>query len=108
MRADIHDGPEQPLQSEAGYIDARPQRRQIDEILLRRTAGPYIGSKTPFWLTGQCGWRTPETGPAGRPRRRVPWAKCRHSGSPSFRPEGGGAAPVTATPAALPVRARTR
>ena len=41
MRADIHDGPEQPLQSEAGYIDARPQRRQIDEILLRRTAGPY-------------------------------------------------------------------
>jgi hypothetical protein len=42
MRADIHDGPEQPLQSEAGYIDARPQRRQIDEILLRRTAGPYI------------------------------------------------------------------
>src|SRR6266436_2648258 len=25
MRADIHDGPEQKLQSEAGYIDARPQ-----------------------------------------------------------------------------------
>ena len=24
MRADIHDGPEQPLQSKAGYIDARP------------------------------------------------------------------------------------
>src|SRR6266568_9673023 len=34
------------LQSEAGYIDARPHIRQIDEILLRRTAGPYIGS----WL----------------------------------------------------------
>src|SRR5713101_6408826 len=32
------------LQSEAGYIDARPQIRQIDENLLRRTAGPYIGS----------------------------------------------------------------
>jgi hypothetical protein len=32
MRADIHDGPEhKPLQTEAGYIDARPQRRQIDE-----------------------------------------------------------------------------
>src|SRR5215468_486803 len=31
-RADIHDGPEhKPLQSEAGYIDARPQSRQIDE-----------------------------------------------------------------------------
>src|SRR5467141_3228256 len=25
MRADIHDGPEPKLQSEAGYIDARPQ-----------------------------------------------------------------------------------
>ena len=44
MRADIHDGPEpNTLQSEAGYIDARPQSRQIDENLLRRTAGPYIG-----------------------------------------------------------------
>jgi hypothetical protein len=32
------------LQSEAGYIDARPQVRQLDEILLQRTAGPYIGS----------------------------------------------------------------
>jgi hypothetical protein len=30
------------LQSEAGYIDARPQSRQIDENLLRRTAEPYI------------------------------------------------------------------
>src|SRR5438132_11259372 len=30
------------LQSEAGYIDARPQIRQIDENLLRRTSGPYI------------------------------------------------------------------
>ena len=35
------------LQSEAGYIDARPQSRQIDENLLRRTAGPYI------WVMGQ-------------------------------------------------------
>jgi len=33
------------LQSEAGYIDARPQCRQIDETLLRRTAGPYIRAK---------------------------------------------------------------
>ena len=46
-RADIHDGPEHnALQSEAGYIDARPQCPQIDEILLRRTAGPYIRVKT--------------------------------------------------------------
>jgi hypothetical protein len=43
MRADIHGGPEQTLQSEAGYIDARPQSRQLDENLLQRTAGPYIG-----------------------------------------------------------------
>ena len=34
------------LQSEAGYIDARPQCRQIDETLLRRTAGPYIRVKS--------------------------------------------------------------
>jgi len=28
---------------EAGYIDARPHIRQIDETLLQRAAGPYIG-----------------------------------------------------------------
>ena len=32
------------LQSKAGYIDARPLP-PLDEILLRRTAGPYIGSE---------------------------------------------------------------
>src|SRR5262249_25810797 len=41
MRADIHGGPEHPLQSEAGYIDARPHS-PVRGILLRRTAGPYI------------------------------------------------------------------
>jgi hypothetical protein len=41
MRADIHDGPEHTLQSEVGYIDARPYCR-IDENLLHRTAGPYM------------------------------------------------------------------
>src|ERR1700730_16980362 len=46
-RADIHDGSEHnTLQSEAGYIDARPHVRQIDETLLQRTAGPYIGVKS--------------------------------------------------------------
>jgi hypothetical protein len=30
------------LQREAGYIDARPHIRQIDEIFLQRAAGPYI------------------------------------------------------------------
>src|SRR4029077_20843742 len=44
MRADIHEGPEHMLQSEAGYIDARPHR-QDRRNLLHRTAGPYIGSK---------------------------------------------------------------
>jgi hypothetical protein len=34
------------LQSEAGYIDARPHIRQLDEVLLQRTAGPYIWVKT--------------------------------------------------------------
>src|SRR5437660_872790 len=40
MRADIHDGPEQTLQSEAGYSNARPHR-QDRRNLLHRTAGPY-------------------------------------------------------------------
>ena len=40
MRADIHDGPEHTLQSEAGYIDARPHHRGRRN-LLHRTAGPY-------------------------------------------------------------------
>jgi hypothetical protein len=35
------------LQSEAGYIDARPKSRQIDETLLRRTAGPYMWAIIP-------------------------------------------------------------
>jgi hypothetical protein len=45
MRADIHDGREQPLQSEAEYIDARPHPPDRG-IPLRRTAGPYIRVKT--------------------------------------------------------------
>src|SRR5262249_28676729 len=40
MRADIHDGPEQTLPSEAGYSNARPDR-QDRRNLLHRTAGPY-------------------------------------------------------------------
>src|SRR6516165_4657514 len=45
MRADIHEGPEHTLQSEAGYIDARPHRRDRRN-LLHRTAGPYKRVKT--------------------------------------------------------------
>ena len=40
MRADIHDGPEQTLQSEAGYSNARPHQPSRRN-LLHRTAGPY-------------------------------------------------------------------
>src|SRR6266700_3710909 len=41
MRADIHDGPEHMIQSEAGYIDARPLT-PARQNLLQRTAGPYM------------------------------------------------------------------
>jgi len=44
MRADIHDGPEQTLQSEAGYSNARP-RQPSRRNLLQRTAGPYTWVK---------------------------------------------------------------
>ena len=40
MRADIHEGPEQTLQSEAGYSNARPHQPGRRN-LLHRTAGPY-------------------------------------------------------------------
>jgi hypothetical protein len=81
MRADIHDGPEhKPLQSEAGYIDARPQCRQIDETLLRRTAGPYIrvtgggaGSVSPRPLYLQLR-KSP------RPAALALWARSGHHG----------------------------
>ena len=43
MLADFNDGPEHStLQSEAGYIDARPQANRSTESLLQRTAAPYI------------------------------------------------------------------
>src|SRR5215813_11231324 len=45
MRADIHDGPEQTLQSEAGYSNARPHQPGRRN-LLHRTAGPYSRVKT--------------------------------------------------------------
>jgi hypothetical protein len=45
MRADIHDGSEHhTLQSEAGYIDARPHQPGRRN-LLHRTAGPYFRVK---------------------------------------------------------------
>lgn len=43
-RADIHDARSTALQSKVEYIDARPHH-QIEETLLRHTAGPYVRSK---------------------------------------------------------------
>ena len=40
------------LQSKAGYIDARPHIRPLDEVLLQRTAGPYI------WVSRDQGGRS--------------------------------------------------
>src|SRR5438270_4534585 len=40
----VHDGPEQMLQSEAGYVDATPLTTRSTKFL-QRTAGPYIGSQ---------------------------------------------------------------
>src|SRR5215467_9439686 len=46
MRADVHDGPgHNTLQSEAGYIDARPQSRQIDETSCDARPDHTFGSK---------------------------------------------------------------
>jgi hypothetical protein len=44
MRADIHDGPEHTLQSEAGYIDARPYL--LDR---RKPLAPH--GRTIHWVT---------------------------------------------------------
>src|ERR1700681_4482001 len=45
MRADIHDGPEQMLQSKAGYIDARPLTANPTNLLA--THGRTIHSGHP-------------------------------------------------------------
>src|SRR5262249_31738324 len=47
--AAAHDGPElKPLQSEAGYIDARPQSRQIDETSCDARPDHTLGSRAAF------------------------------------------------------------
>jgi len=45
MRADIHDGPEQKLQSEAGYIDARPQTDSSTKTSCNARPDHTFGSK---------------------------------------------------------------
>ena len=64
------------LQSEAGYIDARPHVRQIDEALLQRTAGPYMWVKT----------RTPPQRAQVRCRqvRTLPWTLGDHVAEPAW------------------------
>src|SRR5580693_1502989 len=44
MRADVHDGPEQTLQSEAGYSNARPIN-QVDETSCTARPDHTVGSK---------------------------------------------------------------
>src|ERR1700724_1434468 len=69
MRADIHDGREHMLQSEAGYIDARPHH-QDRQNLLHRTAGPYKRVKTRIYRTA--------TATAGSPQLAdIPASRCR-------------------------------
>src|SRR5258708_31098639 len=46
MRADIHGGPEQKLQSEAGYIDARPQTDSSTKTSCNARPDHTFGSKT--------------------------------------------------------------
>jgi hypothetical protein len=53
MRADIHGGPEHTLQSEAGYIDARPKSRQIDQTSCDARPDHTIGSIAAAELRGQ-------------------------------------------------------
>jgi len=44
MRADIHDGPEQHSSKQRPDTLMQDRICRIDENLLHRTAGPYIGS----------------------------------------------------------------
>src|SRR6516225_4742961 len=60
MRADIHDGWEHTLQSEAGYIDARPHRQDRGN-LLHRTAGPYIRVTSSHYRTATSSAASPQS-----------------------------------------------
>src|ERR1700692_500003 len=45
MRADIHDGPEHTLQSEAGYSNARPHQPEVDKTSCTARPDHTDGSK---------------------------------------------------------------
>src|SRR5258708_21159538 len=68
MRADMHDGPEHMLQSEAGYIDARPADTSSTKPLA--THGRTIHSAGHFRSAPINGHR--QTGPAGPVRAQEP------------------------------------
>ncbi|HMK70263.1 MAG TPA: hypothetical protein VK442_04750, partial [Xanthobacteraceae bacterium] len=48
MRADIHDGPEKPLQPKAGYIDARPQSNNSIKTLATHGRTIQLGQDRPI------------------------------------------------------------
>jgi hypothetical protein len=56
MRADIHGGPEQKLQSEAGYIDARPQTDSSANPLATHGRTIHSGQKNGLLGNGRY-WR---------------------------------------------------
>src|ERR1700752_2071196 len=75
MRADIHNGPEHMLQSEAGYIDARPLT-PARQNLLQRTAGPYIRVRFGTARDEHNGSALPRAADSGRDVGRVlRWAR---------------------------------
>src|ERR1700730_6088787 len=78
MRADIHDGPEHMLQSEAGYIDARPLT-PARQNLLQRTAGPYIWVKLRRTRREQMSSETPLKADIVQHSRHVSNVPTRHS-----------------------------
>ncbi len=62
MRADIHDGPEHTLQSEAGYSNARPHN-QVDETSCTARPDHTVGSIASF---EQCPWHVGSNPDPGR------------------------------------------
>src|ERR1700682_4424556 len=98
MRADIHGGPEQKLQSEAGYIDARPQTDSSTKTSCNARPDHTFGSNS-------------EVGPLERHVRSTPNSRRRRTTAPCpgcaidrDRGEPRGSAPPT--PPCVRVRTR--
>src|SRR6516162_5304713 len=54
MRADIHDGSEHTLQSEAGYIDARPHQPESRKPLAPHGRTIHVGQNENSPILGLC------------------------------------------------------